>query len=58
LNDIIRTMGDEFTGDKYHLVNKNCNHFSSALIQVCFQYLIILLPKIVHRTSIFTFRSW
>ncbi|KAK3729141.1 hypothetical protein QZH41_017393 [Actinostola sp. cb2023] len=34
LNDIIREMGSRYTGQSYHLVDKNCNHFTSELAQV------------------------
>jgi hypothetical protein len=34
VHGLIQSMGAEFTGNKYHLVNKNCNHFSSSLLQV------------------------
>ena len=31
---IIEEIGNQFRGDKYHLMNNNCNHFSSALTQI------------------------
>jgi len=34
LDRIIEEMGKDFRGDRYHLINKNCNHFTSNLTQL------------------------
>ena len=31
---IVDQMGKEFHGDKYHLMTKNCNHFTAAFAKV------------------------
>ena len=34
VKNIVENLGKEFRGDQYHLLNKNCNHFSTSLTQV------------------------
>ncbi|GAA53078.1 PPPDE peptidase domain-containing protein 1, partial [Clonorchis sinensis] len=31
---ILEDMGPQYRGDQYHLLRRNCNHFSDAFIQV------------------------
>lgn len=33
---IVDQLGKEFRGDQYHLLNKNCNHFTASLTQVSY----------------------
>lgn len=34
INEIINNLGNEFRGDQYHLLHKNCNHFVDALSKI------------------------
>lgn len=34
VKSLVEQHGKEYKGDQYHLLNKNCNHFSSSLAMV------------------------
>ncbi|CAH3167596.1 unnamed protein product [Porites lobata] len=34
VEDLVRRMGLDYTGCSYHLIDRNCNHFTSELCQV------------------------
>lgn len=47
IRQMVKEMGKDYKGDKYHLLHKNCNHFSDAFIRVIiFLFIFCLLDLI------------
>jgi len=51
---IVVEMGKDYRGDRYHLMNKNCNHFSGNLVQV----ILFLIPFELNLKTFFKYPFW
>jgi deubiquitinase DESI2 len=52
VEDIMQELSQEWHGNKYHLVNKNCNHFATALAKVlCGQEVPSWINRVANMSS-------
>ena len=43
INIILEELGKQYRGDHYHLLNKNCNNFTSSLLKVLLKYCVTFI---------------